>query len=148
MIGKHKFDEGEKLNIVAHSHGGNVVKEYSQMEGARKIDNAVSLGVPQREDYKMNLGNVDNYLNVYSDQDMIQQWGGGQNKIYDNHIDKNVLGEYGRLNSRKDPSATNINASYLETRSGGRTSTTGVGHSRLHTNRVWDEYVRPSLEAP
>ncbi len=36
MIDAHEFGEGESLNIVAHSHGGNVVKEYTQLQGPKE----------------------------------------------------------------------------------------------------------------
>ncbi len=66
---------GEKLNIVAHSHGGNVVKEYTNLEGSTKIDNLVTLGTPQRSDYNLNQSKVVNYLNGYSNHDMVQSNG-------------------------------------------------------------------------
>jgi len=40
----------------------------------------------------------------------------------------------------------NINASYLKQKTGGRTSTSGVGHSQLHTKAIWDKFVSPVLE--
>ena len=33
LVSKHRFAANEPLNLVAHSHGGNAVKEYTQLEG-------------------------------------------------------------------------------------------------------------------
>ncbi len=49
FLNNYKFAEGEKLNIVAHSHGGNIVKVASLLMN-RQIDNLVTLGTPQNTD--------------------------------------------------------------------------------------------------
>lgn len=46
LIHDHKFADGEKLNIVAHSHGGNVVAEATQEGIGHNIDHVVTLGTP------------------------------------------------------------------------------------------------------
>jgi RHS repeat-associated protein len=66
---------GEKINIVAHSHGGNVAFEASH-KLKHKIDTLVTLGTPIRGDYKPNHGNISNHLNVYSKHDKVQVNGG------------------------------------------------------------------------
>jgi len=39
LVENHQFAEREKLNIISHSHGGNVVKEFTQnYKGEKKID--------------------------------------------------------------------------------------------------------------
>lgn len=68
---------GEDLNIVSHSHGGNVVKDYSQIPGAPQVDTAINLGTPQRSEHIMNLERVGNYFNVYSIYDGVQDDFGG-----------------------------------------------------------------------
>lgn len=75
-VRSHDFAEGERLNIVAHSHGGNIVKDYTWQEGARKIDTLITLGTPQRWDYRIKGSMVGTYLNVYSKYDTIQKFGG------------------------------------------------------------------------
>jgi hypothetical protein len=60
------------LNIVAHSHGGNVVKDYTQLPGVPKIDTLVNLGTPQRNEHIIDLEQVGNYFNVYSIYDGVQ----------------------------------------------------------------------------
>jgi pimeloyl-ACP methyl ester carboxylesterase len=53
FINNYQFAEGETLNIVAHSHGGNVAFLASQQVN-RQINNLVTLGTPIRE-YQPNL---------------------------------------------------------------------------------------------
>jgi pimeloyl-ACP methyl ester carboxylesterase len=53
MIDNHDFAGGDQLNIVGHSHGGNIGILVIQMTN-RKIDNLVTLGTPMRSDYQPN----------------------------------------------------------------------------------------------
>ena len=73
--------EGEPLNFVEHSHGGNVLKEFTQLyQGEKKIDTTVSLGTPQREDYQLDWKDTkadSQVINVYDKRDVIQVLGGG-----------------------------------------------------------------------
>ncbi|WP_199919399.1 lipase family protein [Helicobacter enhydrae] len=48
-----KLKKGEPLSLVAHSHGGNVVK-YASKELKQIIDDVVFLATPHREDVKFN----------------------------------------------------------------------------------------------
>jgi RHS repeat-associated protein len=80
IIANHKFAPGEKLNIVAHSHGGNVVGFATQEGTAHKIDVLVTLGTPVRDDYKPNESQIGLYLNVYSEHDDVQKWGGSNSR--------------------------------------------------------------------
>jgi RHS repeat-associated protein len=117
-IEAHTFDEGESLNIVAHSHGGNVVKAYTHRPGARKIATLVTLGTPQRDDASVDPSKVGKYINLYTLEDDTQVEGG----------------PWGFLTGRQDPAAQNIDA-------------TGVahGHGDLHTERVWNSEVRDKV---
>ncbi|MDZ7637654.1 MAG: RHS repeat-associated core domain-containing protein [Bryobacterales bacterium] len=65
-IAAYDFAEGEKLNVVAHSHGGNVVKNYTWKSEARFIDVLVTLGTPQWGFPAIKRTGVGTYLNVYS----------------------------------------------------------------------------------
>ncbi len=60
-----RISAGEPLNIAGHSHGGHVVKEYSNLPSAVKIDKLVTLGTPQRESYHINRSMVGSYINAY-----------------------------------------------------------------------------------
>ena len=75
LIAGHTFAPGEKLNIVAHSHGGNVAYEASSDLGGRKIDNLVTLGTPIRSDYSPDTGAIKNHINVFSQHDGVQTLG-------------------------------------------------------------------------
>ena len=70
----------EPLNIVCHSHGCNMVAQYTNSDGAKKIDNLISLGQPVRDEYPDNEKNISNHINVYSKNDWVQRLGGGQLK--------------------------------------------------------------------
>lgn len=74
MIAAHSFAPGESLNIIAHSHGGNIAIEASWLVN-RSFTTFVTFGTPIRDDYKPSpmLGN---WLNVYSKYDAIQVNGG------------------------------------------------------------------------
>ncbi|MBI2822535.1 MAG: hypothetical protein HYX74_09950 [Acidobacteria bacterium] len=76
LVKKHKFTEGEKLNIVAHSHGGNAVFEATKQGLNHKIDTLVTLGTPIRSDYIPNQAMIGQHLNVFSNSDQIQPLGG------------------------------------------------------------------------
>ncbi|MBN1570033.1 MAG: hypothetical protein JXA73_19465 [Acidobacteria bacterium] len=75
LVKEHKFADGEKLNIVAHSHGGNVAFQASS-KLSRKIDNLVTLGTPIRSDYRPDTSAIGNHINVFSKFDGVQTRGG------------------------------------------------------------------------
>jgi hypothetical protein len=123
----YHFKPGEKLNIVAHSHGGNAVKAYTHI-GGHFIDTLITMGTPQRSDFQIVRQNVGVYLNVYSKHDWVQKSGG---PWY-------YLGL--PLAGRTDPLAINIGVD--------RASGVGdVGHGDLHTAGVWCEMEQWLLRA-
>lgn len=77
LIKNYGFAAGEELNIVGHSHGGNIAILVSQKTN-RKIDNLVTLATPVRADYQPNYAIISRHLNAYSIIDMAQFMGGGQ----------------------------------------------------------------------
>lgn len=112
--------EGEALNIVAHSHGGNIVKEYTTLPGSRKVDVLVNLGTPQRSDYAIQHEKVGTYLNAYDPWDGVQTNGGW----------------LGFKAGRTDPLAVNIPI---------RSGLSGVdAHSFLHTSQAWSALTKAS----
>lgn len=129
-VATYTFAEGEKLNIVAHSHGGNVVKEYTWNSNARRIDVLVTMGTPQRGDFSINMNLVSSYLNVYSKHDHIQPAGGQWWQYW--------LGGplFGLLSSagRTDRCAINIGVDHAP-------GVGNVGHGELHTAAVWREML-------
>lgn len=118
---------GEKLNIVAHSHGGNVVKDYSNMQGAQNISTLITLGTPNRSDYTMNMSKVGTFLNVYSAWDQVQSngnaWWAGAGIM---------------AAQSKAPAGYNVEISEVN---GQR-----VGHSDLHTPEVLEQV--PDFQGP
>jgi hypothetical protein len=68
------------LNIVGHSHGGNVGILVSQKTD-KKIDNLVTLATPVRSDYQPNYDNIGRHINAYSNLDIIQSMGGNSNLL-------------------------------------------------------------------
>jgi len=77
QINDYNFTDGEKLNIVGHSHGGNVANLITG-EISHKVDNLVTLGTPVIGGYSVDRGNVKNQVNVYSWFDPFQKGGGNQ----------------------------------------------------------------------
>ena len=78
----YRFKPGERLNIVAFSDGGNVVKVASRGIN-RRIDHLVTLGTPQNFDLPgIDTSAVDNYCNVSSLADPIQFAGASPGQIY------------------------------------------------------------------
>ncbi len=80
LINDYSFAQGEKLNIVAHSHGGNVVMEATSMLH-HTIDNLVTLGTPVRPDYQPNMSIIANHVNAYSTRDGVQINGGNDSSL-------------------------------------------------------------------
>lgn len=119
-----RLKEGEPLNIVAHSHGGNVVKEYTARKDAARISTFVALGTPQRADYSIDRSRVKKYVNVYSNNDSVQTRGGGE------HTWPTEWGSAGRT----DSAASNVDVSVVDG--------VKIGHSDLHTDRVWNQAMR------
>ncbi|RDU66061.1 hypothetical protein CQA62_06820, partial [Helicobacter cholecystus] len=60
--------EGEKVTLIAHSHGGNVVKYASQQLSKGELDRVIFLATPHRSDAKFNqtsLSKGGKVVNVY-----------------------------------------------------------------------------------
>ncbi|MEO8637499.1 MAG: glycine-rich domain-containing protein [Candidatus Taylorbacteria bacterium] len=77
QINEYHFADGEKLNIVGHSHGGNVANLITG-EINHSVDNLVTLGTPVINGYSADRDNVKNQVNAYSVLDPIQKLGGNQ----------------------------------------------------------------------
>jgi hypothetical protein len=81
FINSYKLADREKINIIGHSHGGNVVKEASKRLNAdKKLSSVVFLGVPHRSNHKFNKNAASEnaqLLNVYDTSDLVQLGGQG-----------------------------------------------------------------------
>jgi len=151
MISAHPFADGEPLNIVAHSHGGNVVKIYSNLPDARSIDTFVSLATPQRDDYTLNRSIVGNYVHVYSDADGVVPYAGGDSPYGFDSVTANVI-FFGYLAPAeiRDDSAYGIDATYYPSSysgvSGGYNDNIPMtDHGQVASEPVWNSYVVPAL---
>jgi len=81
FVRHYKFAPGEQLNIVAHSHGGNVAIAAINMGLGHRVDNLVTLGTPSVPSYQMNgTAGFKNWVNLYSPNDKIQSHGGGDDE--------------------------------------------------------------------
>ena len=79
FVRHYKFAPGETLNIIAHSHGGNVAIAAANIGLGRQVDNLVTLGTPVRPDYQLkNGGSVANFIALSDIKDPVQTVGGGQ----------------------------------------------------------------------
>jgi hypothetical protein len=124
FVKNYTFKPGEQLNIVAHSHGGNVAFEASQSI-SHTIDNLVTLGTPIRGDYEPNMKNIANLVNVYSYNDGVQTSGSGISIF----SALRTLPEQDGVKNVEAPEAT--------------------GHSDLWQNpNVWQQQVVPNLNLP
>jgi pimeloyl-ACP methyl ester carboxylesterase len=81
MIAAHRFATGEKLNIIAHSHGGNVALAASNLGLAQPIENLITLNKPTllRDAYKPGR-NIENFYNISAARDWIQ-WAASDAKM-------------------------------------------------------------------
>jgi hypothetical protein len=133
MINEHVFAPGEKLNIVTHSHGGNVVAEATQ-EGLKVgINNLVTLGVPVRSDYTFKESVIGKHLNVYSYHDDVQRAGGMMIMVPTPM--GSVPAEIPAGRQIDEPGVRNIDA-----------TSTASGHGDLHDSPgTWDKKVAPEL---
>jgi RHS repeat-associated protein len=131
---------GEKLNIVAHSHGGNVAFEATHKLNY-KIDTLVTLGTPIRGDYTPNRSNIGRHFNVFSDLDPVQLSGGRLPYIIQMGGLGSLYGQFGPAGRRvSGPGVKNIDAWQY---AGGL----GEAHSNLWQNPdVWNKLVEPALK--
>lgn len=127
FVNGYKFAPGEPLNIIAHSHGGNVAIMAINRGLNHEVDNLVTLGTPSRAAYRLiRPGDVANWVNLFNSHDGVQSRGGG---------DQESPFEVGPA-ARTHPYALNINwnLDFGPLRS----------HEELHSPPAWD-FVRPHL---
>jgi RHS repeat-associated protein len=101
FIRSYRFAPGEQLNVVAHSHGGNVAIAAINLGFGRTVDNLVTLGTPVRPEYRLaDSKSVANFVAVSNARDPVQANGG-------NSLTLPVIGEVGAA-GRVQLGATNI----------------------------------------
>jgi hypothetical protein len=73
IVASHPFAPEESLNIIAHSHGGNVALAASHLGLAHPIDTLITLNKPTLLlDAYMPGRNVENFYNISSARDWMQ----------------------------------------------------------------------------
>ena len=123
----YQFAPGEQLNIVAHSHGGNVALAAINMSLGKPVDNLVTLGTPSRSGYRLlEPSRVSHWTNVYNSFDKIQTHGGG------NYLSSFQTGPA----ARTEPGALNLN---WDVNLGAFES-----HRALHSDAAW-QFTAPHL---
>ncbi|MFY9609632.1 MAG: RHS repeat-associated core domain-containing protein [Blastocatellia bacterium] len=149
FINSYTFAPGETLNIVAHSHGGNIAFEASWLLN-RPIDNLVTLGTPIRSDYALNPNRVGRHFHGYSDNDEVQVRGGYGAGYFGGDSPGTRIpilpppGEQGPAGRRYDSKkTTNLNLTYL----------VSDGPLQSHTDlwekeAPWEKQIRPALDLP
>ncbi|MFK7872842.1 MAG: hypothetical protein AB8C84_06670 [Oligoflexales bacterium] len=89
-------EKGFEVNLVAHSHGANIVidalnktKELSGQENFSTKGEFVSLGRPIRDDYKLSdVKLLSYYVNAFGSRDFVQAIGGELPKRFGKKIDE------------------------------------------------------------
>lgn len=115
MIAAHRFGPGAKLNIIAHSHGGNVALAASRLGLARQIDCLITLSKPQMDAEIYQPGkNIKSFFNISAKAMDWMQYGGSA-----------TAGHY-----KTDPHAIN------------KTFDTSQSKLRAHAALIWDDDVR------
>ncbi len=127
-IRSYPFSQGEPLNIIGHSHGGNVAILGVNLGLGRPVSNLVTLGAPSRAGYHvLEPSSVQRFVNVFNSHDQVQKHGGG---------DYSAAFEVGPA-AQTQPFALNLNWNVDNGALG--------SHSSLHTPSVWN-FVVPHLK--
>jgi len=91
MIAAHKFAPGEKLNIISHSHGGNVALAASHLGLAHRIDTLITLNKPTLDGEAYKPGNnIGNFFNISVSADSTQMYGSNAWHFATDHNATNV----------------------------------------------------------
>lgn len=154
---QREHPDDKRINIVAHSHGGNVVKEFTNLKGSQKIDVLVNLGTPNRDDYKINKDKVGFFLSVFSENDGVQKKGGYSYRpsrtspfpgVSMPSLVKQEIGpakrEDKKANLNLEVSTVSSTLERVDSRYGSFWETKDlsepmeIGHSDLHTPSVWN----------
>ena len=135
IISLHQFKPGEKLNLVGFSHGGNIIKEFTQLYyGDKKIDNIALLGTPNRSDYYIDFSdivpNTMNKINIYDLRDGVQSRGYIDGSVYRGivTVPHNIQTLNGFLNIFVNQNSGSID-----------------NHLNLPSFPIWNENVKPIL---
>ena len=115
MIAAHRFGPGARLQVITHSHGGNVALAASRLGLAREIDCLITLNKPQMDSEMYRPGeNIGRFYNISTaGWDWIQFWGSAAKRHY-----------------KTDPRAVN------------KVFDTSKSRLKPHAALVWDDEIR------
>jgi len=103
MIAAHNFAPCETLNIIAHSHGGNVALAASHLGLAHPIDILITLNKPTlSRDAYMPGKNIESFYNISAERDWMQ-WAASDTKMI-----KSFANDKNAINHSIDTSSSNI----------------------------------------
>jgi len=115
MIAAYRFAPDAKLNVIAHSHGGNVALAASHLGLAHEIENLITISKPQMDAAIYQPGeNIRNFYNISTRGWDWIQYGGSATK-----------GHY-----KTDPHAIN------------KTIDTSASKLKKHAALIWDDAIR------
>lgn len=114
-IAAHRFEPGARLQLITHSHGGNVALAASHLGLARAIDTLITLNKPQMDSEIYQPGeNIGKFYNISTAGLDWIQYGGSATK-----------GHY-----KTDPHAVN------------KTFDTSRSKLKKHAALIWDDEIR------
>jgi hypothetical protein len=115
MIAAHRFGPEARLNVIAHSHGGNVALAASRLVLARAIDTLITLNKPQMDSEIYQPGeNIGRFYNISAaGLDWIQ-----------------FLGSKAKRHYKTDPRAVN------------KVFDTSGSRLKKHVALIWDDEIR------
>jgi len=129
-----KTHPAERVTLIAHSHGGNVVFKASELAAPSgiHISKLILLGTPIRDDYGPNLTAISMVHNIYSEDDPVQLLG-----TWTPDLEHHIRGD-----GRTLPDGSQVQNRRVRTR-------TDNPHSELHTVELWRrERLGDTLKTP
>lgn len=110
ILEAYRADPKISINILGHSHGGNVgimAATLLHEQYGLTVDNLVIFGTPSRDDYRIGRDAVDNFTSVYNEYDAVQVSGGNwtESPYLPGRGELGEIGSAGRIH----PGATNLN---------------------------------------
>jgi hypothetical protein len=92
LVSDHRFQPGEKLHMIAHSHGGNVALAASRMGLDHPIDTLITLNKPTRRGRHYLPGRgIGSFYNISARNDWMQ-WAGSDARLSRGwHIDRHAV---------------------------------------------------------
>lgn len=135
--------DGEPINIVAHSHGGNVAALASFSKELRhKIEIIVNLNRPIRSDYTTNRPMVNRMINAFSYADEVQPYGGACSD--GRRVERAVLScNLNPFSGSKAERLHNLGAQNIDV------TRWAPGHSDIRLfPQAWDKLIEPAIQSP